>query len=220
MEENNIQNVEYVEVVEEPTTFYTYIKKEIPGYYFRPTEPLTEDNCDILGSTFEDFLNGKFVPLNEEQIAFSEEHPNATIKEIFDMQIVEHIIPVRTLEQAKFEKIKEITNYDSSQEVNDFTINELYHTWLTPTEITNYNQSVEAAKLMQVDTLQFFIGDVLLEVETSKAELMLAAIKLYADNCFIVTKQHKLAVNNLETIEEVDNYDYTVGYPSKLNFDI
>lgn len=49
---------------------------------------------------------------------------------------------------------------------------------------------------------------------------MLAAIQLYADACYMVTKGHLLAIDSLENIEEVDTYDYTVGYPEKLNFSI
>lgn len=220
MEENNIQDIEYVEVVEEPTTFYTYIKKEIPGYYFRPSEPLTEDNCDILGSTFEDFKNGKFVPLNEEQITFAEEHPNATIKEIFNMQILEPVVPVRTIEMARMQKKRDISAYDNSPSVNDFTINNELHAWFTPTERNNYRQSVESAKLLNIENLQFFVGNQLLTVSTNQADMMLAMLQLYADQCFIVTKQHQLAIDQLETIEEVDDYDYTVGYPNKINFEL
>ena len=47
---------------------------------------------------------------------------------------------------------------------------------------------------------------------------MLAAIQLYADQCFIKTKQHEAAIKALATIEDINNYDYTVGYPTKLNF--
>lgn len=196
---------------------YTYIKKEIPGHYFRPQEPLTEENCDVLGSTFEDYLNGKFVPLNEEQIAFAEENPEASIKEIFEMHIEEAIPYVRTLEDAKNELKHRISLHDHSEEVNSFTVNGLT-AWFTPTERANYKQSIEAAKLVNMATLQFFIEDNLLEVGTSEAEEMLALIQLYADKCYIVTRQHNLAVDKLETIEDVDNYDYTVGYPDKLEF--
>ena len=210
-----IDNVE----VETPTV-YTYIKKEIPGYYFRPTEPLTEDNCDKLGFTWEDFEEGMFVPLNEEQITFSEEHPNASIKEIFDTKLEEVVIPERTIERAKAEKLREINNYDNSRQVNMFTINDEEIVWFTPTERANYKASIESAKLLGIPTLKFFVNDKLFEVETSKAEMMLAAIQLYADECYIITKQHQITVENLETIEEVDSYDYTVGYPNKLNFDI
>lgn len=50
--------------------------------------------------------------------------------------------------------------------------------------------------------------------------MALAQIQLYADRCYIVTETHKSNVNALKTIEEVDNYDITSGYPEKLNFNI
>jgi hypothetical protein len=73
---------------------------------------------------------------------------------------------------------------------------------------------------MGVETLAFFIGDIMLEVPTSMAEEMLARLQLYADQCFIVTKQHKVAVEQLTTIEEVDNFPYMEDYPPKINFTI
>jgi hypothetical protein len=60
----------------------------------------------------------------------------------------------------------------------------------------------------------------MLEVPTSMAEEMLAQLQLYADQCFIVTKQHKAAVEQLTTIEEVDNFPYMEDYPPKINFAI
>ena len=59
-----------------------------------------------------------------------------------------------------------------------------------------------------------------LQISTVMAEQMLAQIQLYADSCYIVTMQHKSAVEALDTIEEVDNYDYRDGYPSRLNFNL
>jgi hypothetical protein len=43
---------------------------------------------------------------------------------------------------------------------------------------------------------------------------------MYAVTCAGVTAQHKAAVNALATVEEVEGYDFTVGYPEKLVFDI
>ena len=116
--------------------------------------------------------------------------------------------------------LRNIEYYDRSTNVNGFAINGSITAWFTPTERSNYKQSVEAAKLMGIDTLTFYVGDNMLTVATTKAELMLAAIQLYADQCYIVTKQHKLAVDKLETVEEVDSYNYRDGYPEKLNFDL
>lgn len=197
---------------------YTYIKQSIPGYYFRPEEPLTTVNCDVLGSTWQDFLDDKFVPLTMEQCYFAKQNPNASIKEVFEMKLNEVPVFERTLEQAKQEKLNEIARYDNSPAVNSFVINNTIQTWFTPAERSNYKQSVESAELLGVPTLQFYVNNTLLEVETAKAKQMLAMIHLYADKCFIVTMQHKLAVEQLETIEEVDSYDYKVGYPSNPNF--
>lgn len=57
-------------------------------------------------------------------------------------------------------------------------------------------------------------------LDVENAEKMLAAIQLYADACFLATKQHELIINNMTEIEDVDNYDFTVGYPEKLNFNV
>ena len=49
---------------------------------------------------------------------------------------------------------------------------------------------------------------------------MLSSLELYALNCYNVTAKHKVAIEGLTNIEDIINYDYTVGYPDKLNFTI
>ena len=49
---------------------------------------------------------------------------------------------------------------------------------------------------------------------------MLSALELYALNCYNVTAKHKVAVENLNNLEEALGYNYTVGYPEKLSFTI
>ena len=38
--------------------------------------------------------------------------------------------------------------------------------------------------------------------------------------CYLATAKHLLAINNLQTVEELINYDYTKGYPEKLTFNV
>lgn len=197
---------------------YIYIKYDIPKHYITLEEELTEELFPNLGSTYEDYLDNKWVKLSEEQVAFKEANPNATIKEIWEMAL--QPIPTQTLVEFKNNKINEITMYDQSNEVNSFTINSALTAWFTSAERSNYKTSIEAAKLLGQNTMAFFVGDMLLQVPTTNAEYMLAQIQLYADRCFLVTKNHKVNVMNLETIEEVEAYDYTVDYPEKLNFDL
>ena len=197
---------------------YIYIKYDVPKHYITLEEELTEELFTNLGSTYEDYLDNKWVKLSEEQMAFKDANPNASIKEIWNMEL--QPIPIQTLAEYKNNKIIEITMYDQSTEVNSFTINSALTAWFTAAERSNYKSSIEAAKLLRQNTLAFFVGDMLLQVPTTEAEYMLAQIQLYADRCFLVTKNHKVNVMNLETIEEVESYDYTRDYPEKLNFDL
>ena len=194
---------------------FAYIHNSIPGRVFRPAEPLTEANCDILGELAEDYERGLFVPLTDEQAAWADAHPHAKASEILTMTED----ATEALERARALKLHDIDCFDSSMAINGFTVNGV-ELWFTPLERANYKQSVESAKLLGVEKLSFFAGDVLLNVSTAEAERMLAMIQLYADSCYIVTRQHRKAVESLETVAEVENYDYTVNYPEKLNFEI
>lgn len=198
---------------------YIYIKYDVPGNYVIQEERMEPELFNNLGETYEDYLNNKWVELSEEQVKFYEENPNASVKEVWDMQLKPPYQP--TLEEVKASKINELLMFDESSEVNSFTINHMVSAWFTPAERSNYKSSIEAAKLLQHTSLSFFVGNMMLEIQDIQlAEVMLAQIQLYADQCFLVTKQHQVNIMSLETIEEVENYDYSVGYPEKLNFDL
>lgn len=205
---------------------YTYIKNSIPGSYLvfeAEEEPLSEVYYD-LGTTWQDYLNGKFVPLSAEQVAFHEEHPEATVQEVWNMEITP-----RTLEEAKTEKLNQIKVYDGSDNVNAFIVSVsqgegedpiTFEGWFTPTERSNYRNSIDAAKILNISTLSFYVGSTELTVPTSTAEQMLAMVQVYADQCYMVTRSHESDVEALETVEAVDNYDVTIGYPAKLTFNV
>ena len=55
-----------------------------------------------VGSSYEDYQNGKFVKLSEEQISFMESNPTASISEVWNMKMN---VVERTLEQAKQEHL-------------------------------------------------------------------------------------------------------------------
>ena len=194
---------------------YIYIKRGVANLFTEFLTPLLEEEYDNLGSTYQDYLDDKWVLLSDEQVAFLEENPKASVKEVWDMHLRE-----RTLDEAKTQMLRQIERYDRSSEVNNFKVNDVIDCWFTPAERANYKNSIDAAKLLDVSELSMYIGNLPIQISTIQAEKMLAAIQLYADACYNVTKSHKIAVENLETIEEVDNYDYTVGYPEQLNFEV
>lgn len=198
---------------------YTYVKRNIPKHYVTLEHELNPDLYSNIGSTYEDYLYNKYVLLTDEQVAFHEANPDASVEEVFKLVIIEDEEPQRTVEIARQEMIQKINNYDSSDEVNGFLVNGT-KAWFTVQERNNYKASIDSAKLLGIETLSFFVGDQLLTVSPAMAEQMLAMIQLYADQCFIVTKQHKLQVNSLESIEDIDLYDYYSGYPEMLSFEV
>lgn len=192
-----------------------YIKNDIRGYYINFPEEIDSNYwAGQIGSTLEDFYNGKWILLTTEQVEFHEAYPNASIQEVFNMKLNE-----RTLEQAKQEKIFQLENYDSSNSINSFLVNGI-SAWITPVERSNYRTSIEAAEMIELTEVSLFIADQLITLPIEQAKLILAQIQLYADACYLTTIQHKKTINALETIEEVDSYDYTTGYPEKLNFNV
>ena len=196
----------------------TYIWKIQPGYYIDFEEEIDAEYWEgQIGTTYEDFLEDKWVLLSDEQVAFHEANPNASVREVLAMEL-DPVYTPDPVEEAKNAKLNELTVYDSGSNINDFTVNGEMHAWFTPEQRSNYRNSIDAAKLLGIDNLSVFIGDTLVTIPTTSAEQMLAAIQLYADQCFITTRQHKAAIEILDTIEGINNYDFTVGYPSKLNF--
>ena len=194
---------------------YTYIKRDVTDFYVECDE-LLSPTCFQIGETWQDFIDFKYVLLSDEQVSFREANPEATVQEVWNMQLTPP--HVRTLEEAKAEMIQRIDEYDSSDNVNAFIVNDSIKAWFTADERANYRNSIDSAETLGVDELTFFIGGMLVTVPTSNAKVMLATVQLYADQCYIVTQLHKDTVNNLETIEEVDAFNYTAGYPEMPSF--
>ncbi|WP_311438091.1 DUF4376 domain-containing protein [Hallella colorans] len=119
------------------------------------------------------------------------------------------------IDMAKAAKIAEIAAYSDSDAVNSLTFNGI-KTWLRPNVRANYLVSLDAAELLGETDITFVVEGVQASLPIKQVRLLLAKIQRYADACFIVTERHKIAVRELQTVEEVEKYDYTTGYPEKL----
>lgn len=195
-----------------------YIKKNIQGFYIETEGQVDPEYYEgQIGETYQDFLENKWVPLSEEQILFHEEHPDAEVHEVLAMQLDQVYTP-DPVETAKKNKLDQLYIYDRGENVNSFIVNDQIHAWFTPEMRSNYRNSIDAAKLLNIDNLQVFIGDTLVTLPTATAEQMLASIQLYADQCFIVTRRHEAAIQILDNLQDIEDYDFTTGYPERLNF--
>ena len=123
------------------------------------------------------------------------------------------------LEEAKAEKIAEITAYDTSSSVNGFMLNGLL-VWLDKATRVGLMNSTTISKAAGQETTTLWLGGAKLVVDCDKAIKLLSSLEMYALECFNVTASHKAAVNELTTIEEVEAYDYKSGYPKMLEMSV
>lgn len=126
--------------------------------------------------------------------------------------------PGKTEEVAKAVKqhvIDLITAYDTSENVNSFTIGGK-SLWLDRNTRAALMRRFEAEKASGVEDTTLWYGDGKFEMPVDTAITMLNSIEIYACKCYDVTAAHKAAVEAQADIEELLNYDYTSGYPDKL----
>lgn len=119
---------------------------------------------------------------------------------------------------AELKKLKndEITKYDTSSNVNVFSLNGV-DVWLDRDTRVSLMNSTTIAKNMGQENTTLWLGTVKTVVKCDQAIQLLSALEMYALSCFNKTAEHKKNVEALSTINEIVSYDYTVGYPEKLN---
>ena len=125
--------------------------------------------------------------------------------------------PEPSLDFIKRRKIQDILAYDSSDSVNAFSIGEV-ELWLDKATRSGLMLRFQAEKALgEVETTLWHDG-MAFPLDLEIAFQMLYAIEKYASMCYDNTQYHISMVQALETKEEVEAYDYSVGYPEKLSF--
>lgn len=123
------------------------------------------------------------------------------------------------LEVAKRNAIKAIDTYDASMDVNSFFLNGL-QVWLDKSTRVGLMNSLNIEKTAGKETSTLWFGNIKLDINTEAAIQMLSALELYALKCYNKTAEHKVNIENMTSVEDVVNYNFTEGYPDKLNFSI
>lgn len=195
-----------------------YINKDIEGYYFESEEYLER------GLTYTDFLNGKNIRLSDDQVVYHNDFPDASIKELMDVYKYENgnitwftqKAPV-TLESVKQKKLGQLSAYDNSDAINSFTIGD-ESMWLTPQQRQQVSMQIQANEDLGREEMTKWFNGKQFTFTLFKWRQMLSSLEVYAGDALNATEMHKANINNLNTIEDIQNYDYTVGYPEKLVF--
>ena len=119
---------------------------------------------------------------------------------------------------AKNQKQTVITEYDNSANVNSFIIDG-QPMWLNFDLRSRLKASLEAIEAIGGETMTKSFGGKEYTFPTTQWRAMVNIVENYAGQCQSVTEGHRAAVNTLTSIEDVEAYDNTTGYPEKINFD-
>ena len=209
---------------------YIYIQKDTKSIYVEFDSLLDESYGT--GDTWESYAEGAWVLLTAGQLAFRGAHPHASVQEVFNMELIPAPDPLpepeRALREAIKAKIFAIDVYDNT-EVNRFVFKmgeEEIPVWFDAPQRATYQTSIGArrkliaAGLETEAAIRLPIAGRVAVLPLDSAELMLARLQKYADDAYNVTYMHRVTVEQLTEIEEVDAYDYTAGYPERLTFEI
>ena len=121
------------------------------------------------------------------------------------------------LNMCKRVKLAEVDRYDHSEQVNGFYLGDT-HVWLDKATRVGLANSIAIEKAAGKTETTLYLNGVVLTIGIEQAQQMLAALELYALDCYRKTEEHKATINALITIEDAENYDCTQGYPEKLHF--
>lgn len=154
---------------------------------------------------------------------------NPTEEQILEAGYVEYVYkePELTEEQkltnAINSVIQKINEWDSSSAVNNCVIiyqeQELPY-WASKAERNDLKAAIKDYINAGKENYRLDLRDLGIAVSIPCETLlnMLSALEVYAIDCYNKTTDHIFAVRALTSIEEIELYDYTVGYPETLTF--
>lgn len=101
--------------------------------------------------------------------------------------------------------------FDQSDNVNSFIYKGNKY-WLDKQQRSCMKTVAESG----LDTIEIVMGDIALALPAEFVRQFILSLEAYAYKCYVNTAKHQQAISNLNTVEEVLNYDFTTGYPEKL----
>lgn len=208
-----------------------YIKKQL-GFYF--SEVLLGDTYNV-GTTLEDYDNGAFLLLNDDQIAFHEANPDATPLQVWNMEIPsspepEPVPEPDALAVARQQKLQEIAEQDAFS--NKFFVS------VTKEGIEVANQELWIDKDLRNSLYSITLPALLSDGETktklwttgtppqsidvpiSWAMDKLPLLEIYAKRTYDLRASNEAATYAATTVEEIQSIDVKADYPHFLTFEL
>lgn len=189
-----------------------FLKTSIPESQYKQKYSLGNTIVYHIGTTFNSKQNAyECYECTVPASTFDEDE----VKSAFSEFIAK--INAMQLKQAIAGKIAEITAYDKSPSVNSFLLNNKQR-WLDVDLRRSLSYSTNILREDGEKTVDIWFDTECETMDIDNALYMLKTLEVYAKQTNNVTHQHKAEVMALTSIEEVESYDITKGYPEKLVF--
>lgn len=210
-----------------------YINKTASDFYVE-LDSVLDPESNLIGSTWEDYMNGCWILLSEEQISFRENNPNASVEEVFDMKLIEPVKPeVDELLLERDNKLRLIQSADNLS--NKFYISVIsegvevanQQLWIDK-DLRNslYSITLPALKKDGHTTTKLWTNDippVSVEVPIDWALDKLPLLEVYAKETYDKRAENEAAVYkayNDGDLEILKNIDILANYPLVRTFEL
>ena len=182
---------------------YTYLKQGLNTKVISTTYDITTLGGyeNSVGTTWQDYLSGKYILLNAEQLAFYQEHPEATPEEIYNAQLTP--VPARTLDDAK--KELHIKADDMAEELKVFYVDNMV-TWFSDRPSVNLQIDAEAFEGTEYIDL-YDDNDNHIHLPLAEAKNMILAVERYDNRCKIFIRNLHSMIETIPTLEVADSID-------------
>lgn len=135
------------------------------------------------------------------------------------MSILKYFQSENDIESWKAIRRKQIKGYDQTERVNRFYLSGL-PLWLDKATRVGLVNSIAAEKREGNEVTDLWFESIMIQLPVDDALAKLDKIELYAKNCYNVTASHIAEIEQIDNLEELQQYDITAEYPPFLELQI
>lgn len=137
------------------------------------------------------------------------------VEDGWQLYVIPEPTPEELLKRARAKRRREILEYDSSEEVNIFYLND-EPMWLDKATRAGLKLRLEAEDAIgNAETILWYNGKPYY-LTIQQAMQMLYALEVYASQCYDNTQRLLAILDSFTTIEEIEAFEELPGYPEKL----
>lgn len=122
---------------------------------------------------------------------------------------------LQDIEIVRSKKLQALKEYDSSPAVNSFYLfgNAM---WLPKELRISLSNTAWSKDRMKIQRMPVNLQNNSLILDVEQVLDILSEVEDYANLCFVNTDKHRIAIEQFEKIQEIENYNFKTGYPNKL----